>query len=137
MRDPVNAAQVRSDAVFWTAGVDRPFLCYDFVSARVVLSRYTVRTAPDVFNSLEYHAKSWDVEVSDDGIAWQLADRRTGVYLMRGFARAESFDVATQRAGRYVRITMTEETFGDDPNMALSAFELFGTISGFPPVQHE
>ena len=108
---------------------DKPdsWICYDFKALRVAPTGYSIRTAFECF------PRSWVIEVSNDGSAgsWEVVDRRDDNEDLHGSRVTRNFAISAPTRGnfRFVRLRQTGKNHHGDDVLALSALEVFGTLS--------
>jgi hypothetical protein len=127
-----NIVDLRSDSCFlsasrfFTGGIPHMrnnWICYDFKNRRVEVTHYAIRTGSGLC-----HPKSWLLEVSEDGENWEEIDHRDNCTELSGKNRTRIFEVERAGEGRFVRlVNIGKNHYGDDC-LALSAWELFGTV---------
>ena len=115
---------------YWYTNSDpSAFVQLDFKSRWVCVSHYSLQSV----GCNAHHLLSWVIEVSDDGLAWEVIDERNTTEL------AGSSDVVmtyscNKRSDRFARIVRLRRTGKDSNNfdcLVLRAIELFGKLT-FP-----
>jgi hypothetical protein len=102
------------------------WICYDFKERRVAPTHYAIRTY--VGNRGSNHLKSWLVETSADGEAWQEIDHRENNDDLNGTYATRTFPVAKGGPCRLIRlVNIGRNHFGYDCLM-VTAWDVFGSL---------
>jgi hypothetical protein len=117
-----NAADLNSDSLFCSRNKSDSWLCYDFKDRRVILTRYSMRSAFRPF------PKSWVIEGSLNGTSWMQLDKQMNTKDLIGQNRVVSFPVSTVAESRFIKLSMTGNDHSGDSFFCLSAVEFFGTL---------
>jgi hypothetical protein len=124
---PKAAADLTANSVFVSKNEPGQWLCYDFQARRVRLTGYALRSRFDGWVGSN-HPRSWVVEVSPDGAAWAEADRRDDSCELNGTNLVKAFELPRAAEGRCVRLRQTAPAHSGKHFLALSGFELFGSV---------
>jgi hypothetical protein len=124
---PRFAADLTGDNVF--VSVDKPnqWLCYNFAPRRLRVTHYAIRSRFDGWANSN-NPKSWVVEVSPDAENWTLADTQADNDDLNNTNRIKAFELLAPVEGQYVRLRQTAAAHSDKNVLAISGFELFGTL---------
>jgi hypothetical protein len=120
---PKNVADLQTDTWFFSSGEPNQWISYNFRTARVRLTEYSIRTYHG-----NYHLKSWVIEGSDDGQTWTQIDRRSNTNDLNGWDKFRTYGVSTVVETRILRLRQTGKSHSGDDYLAFSAWELFGTL---------
>jgi hypothetical protein len=90
---------------------------------RVQVAYYALRTGTGLC-----HPKSWVVEVSVDGKNWEEIDHKENCNALNGKNKTRIFEVETVGEGRFIRLVNIGKNHYGDNCLALSAWEIFGTV---------
>jgi hypothetical protein len=123
---PRNTADLGTDSYFKSEDEPRQWICFDFKSLRIEPTHYTIRTF--LFDCL----KSWTLEGSDDGVSWTEIDRRENNSDLDDTFAVKTFAVSRSGSFERIRLRQIGPNHGDDIEMRLSAFEVFGAIARLP-----
>ena len=124
---PKNAADLRTDSVYWSLYEENPFICYDFKDLRVIPHKYILRS--------DQHDQpmSWVVEVSDDGTenSWTEIDRRDSNDNLKGKYVTRKFKIPhiPSRGFRFFRLRQTGPNHYGYDDLVLTTLEIIGTLS--------
>jgi uncharacterized coiled-coil protein SlyX len=125
---PQNAADPKSDTNFVSKNQPDSWLQYDFKGRKVKITHYTIRSRFDGFKGSN-NPKSWIVLVSTDGKSWTEIDRRSENDELNAKNAAVVFKVdGDPPEARFVRLQQTGPAHSGKNFLALSAFELFGSL---------
>jgi hypothetical protein len=103
------------------------WLCYDFKNSRVSLTHYSIRTPNPAQN--RHHLKSWVLEVSNDGSNWTEVDRHVDNSDLNGTSLIGTYSILGQvHESRFVRLRQIGKNHSGYDFLAVSGFELFGTL---------
>jgi hypothetical protein len=103
----------------WSKNQPGQWVCLDFQEMRVRPTNYVIRDAK---------LKSWVVEGSADGVAWQLIDKQTdSMALQQEVDRIGVFAVSVNEEFRFVRLTQVAN-HGNYDGLSFFAIELFGLL---------
>jgi hypothetical protein len=123
-----NVVDLGTDSCFTTGVSPIQWICLEFKRHHVKVSHYSIRTFDG--QPGEAHLKSWIVDGSQDGQNWiDLDERRDNDQLNCSNAVA-SFEVTRSALCRFIRIRQAGVNHSGNHRIALSAFELFGSILG-------
>jgi hypothetical protein len=117
-----NAADFTSDPCFWSNGEPDQWVCWDFHKMRIRSTHYAIRSC--WIGPL----RSWVLEGSLDGENWIEIDRRTDNHDLRDIPWTGSFAIANGAESRFVRLTQTGPNHGDEDELLMCGFEIFGTL---------
>jgi hypothetical protein len=95
------------------------WICWDFHELRFRPTHYTIKS---------YLLKSWVVESSLDGEACTEIDRKTENEDFKKGWETASFAVSKSAECRFIRLTQTGKGHDGRDDLALRAFEFFGTL---------
>ena len=123
---PENAVELGTDSCFCSRSEPNSWICCDFRKRRVALVSYSIRSprAPSC-------PKSWVLEVSNDGIVWQVVDHRENNEHLKCACVTHNFDIRAplRESFRFVRLRNTGKNHDANDHLHLSSLELFGTLS--------
>ena len=112
---------------YWVS-VNSPnsFVQFDFKSRRVCLSQYSLMSDGDG----SCHLLKWVLEVSNDGLEWEVVDERNtpdlnGNYIVKTYDCNKRND----RFVRFVRLRQTGKDSSNWDNLLLSQIEFFGELT--------
>ena len=101
------------------------YLQFDFMSRRVCLSAYSLKSAP-----CECHLLSWVIEVSDNGYEWDVVDLRNTHDLEGAFIEKTYYcNRPKNRFVQYIRLLQTGQNSSNCDNLVLSEIEFFGKLT--------
>ena len=128
--EPENAVDFGTDLVFRSANEPNSWICYDFKPRRVTPTSYTIRTYGGG-NGLN-HPKSWVFEVSNDGKAWSVVDRRENTTGLNNCHVTCNFSInpVPQTSFRFLRVRQTGRNHQSTNFLCLTSLEVFGTLFG-------
>jgi len=121
-----NLADLTNDNHFCSSAAQTQSVTYDFKQMNVIPTHYTIRAHCGGQGS--YHMKSWVIEASLDGEAWEAIDRRDNDAHLNGYHFVHSYEVTKIHRARYIRIAQTGPTHDNRYYLGFSAFELFGRL---------
>ena len=126
--EPENAVDLGTDLVFRSANKPNAWICYDFKTRRVIPTSYTIRTYGG--GAGWSHLKSWVFEVSNDGKAWSVVDRRENIAALNGCHVTCNFPInpAPQMSFRFLRVRQTGKNHRAEDYLCLTSLEVFGTL---------
>jgi hypothetical protein len=124
---PRNVADLEARSNFVSENTPGQWVGYYFKGRRLKLTGYGIRSRYDGWANSN-NLKQWVVEVSDDNSTWFEADRRDGNDELNGTDRRASFAVTQTVEGQYVRIRQTGKAHSGKDFLAVSGFEVFGTL---------
>jgi hypothetical protein len=116
--------------MFDSQDLPEQWVCFDFRDMRVTATHYMIRTTGA--GERGPHLKSWVIEGSLDGQRWTELDRKKNDGQLKGRNAYASFAMSTSAEVRMIRLRQTGKNHVGNNYLALSAFEVFGTISGIP-----
>ena len=125
---PKGVADLESDSIYFSDDGNVPWICYDFKGRRVIPKSYTLRSYDNAPGG--FHPRSWDIEVSNDGISWTIVDRRSTNELNNRYV-TRNFEISHVPSDgfRFIRLRISA-VIGGSSNLKLVGFEIFGTIFG-------
>ena len=131
--DPKNVADLDTDSIYCSNDVLDTWICYDFKQMRVTPTSYSIRSHchgyPGYFN-----LKSWVLEVSNDGDAWDVVDSRNDNYELDDENVTCNFQIPEGRCKskyRFIRIRQTGPNHRANLTLyyvTMSSFEVFGRL---------
>ena len=131
--DPKNVADLDTDSIYCSNDVLDTWICYDFKQMRVTPTSYSIRSHchgyPGYFN-----LKSWVLEVSNDGDAWDVVDSRNDNYELDDENVTYNFQIPAGRCKskyRFIRIRQTGPNHRANLTLyyvTMSSFEVFGRL---------
>lgn len=126
--DPKNAVELETDWVFCSANEPNSWICYDFKGARVSPTSYSIRSGS--LGPGSCNPRSWVLEVSNNGIWWDVADQRDDNNSLNDVHVIKNFRVTRQvRSSRYIRLRMSGVNHRGTDGFVISALEIFGGLS--------
>ena len=126
-----NGAQTRYAVEFgtdtWFASEDKPdsWICYDFKERRVTPTSYSIRTGTDNC------PRSWVLEGSNGGGSWEIIDHRDNNFDLKGCLVTHNFQIShpPSKSFSFIRLCQTGKNHDGRDFLALTSFEIFGTLS--------
>ena len=115
---------------YWATESDpSAFVQLDFKSRSVCLSHYSIQSV----GGNAHHLLSWVVEVSDDGLTWEVVDERNTAELAcpNDVVKTYACNKGKPRFARIVRLRRTGKDSNGYDCLVLRAIELFGKLT-FP-----
>jgi hypothetical protein len=125
---PENVVDLETSACFTTGSAVTQWICLEFKRHHVKVSHYSIRTLGG--QPGDDHLKSWVVDGSQDGQNWIDLDQRCDNDQLNGSHAVASFEVTRSALCRYIRIRQVGKNHCGNHRIALSAFELFGSVLG-------
>jgi hypothetical protein len=122
-----NAVDLMADSKFISASGGDQWLCYDFRDRRVEVRHSAIRS---LFNGGLgcAHPKSWVIERSVDGHEWIELDQKRNNPDLNDRNVIRSWPTTRSMKSRYIRLRLTGRSHCGTNILALSSFEVFGTI---------
>jgi hypothetical protein len=118
---------------YWSVNQPNQFLGYDFVSRRLIVREYAIRSTSG--GGVGYnHLKSWVIEVrDDDGTDWIEVDRHENNQDLNRESAVGIFTIQDPIEGRFIRIRQTDvnhyrDSSGAINSLVFSAMEFFGDL---------
>lgn len=103
------------------------YLGYEFVDGVCVnLTGYALKSVP--FEAGSDHPRSWMLEVSNDSQRWTVLNRVKQSPSLNGPNRSYYSTLQNISDWKYVRVRLTDVTWRGTNLLALSGFELYGTV---------
>jgi hypothetical protein len=94
----------------------------------VICNGYSIHTHPiDGIDGI-HHPRSWIIEGSLDGMNWMILDEKQDNNELRESDVWRSFAIGNQASVHQIRLRQTGLNHGGDHRVALSGFEIFGTL---------
>lgn len=131
MAQPENV--LKSDSVFCTENRENQWILFDFISRKINVVNYKIRSIPYQTNS--FHMKSWVVEGSDENNiendeSWTLIDKRENNSLLNKSGAIAVFDVSNSNKAffRFVRIRMIGPNHTNTYVFGFAQIEFFGSL---------
>jgi hypothetical protein len=115
---PKNAADLMTDALFYSEAKKNQWICYDFGLMRVCITHYSIRSASGTA------PREWVTEGSTDGKTWFEMDRRRDDDPLS----VRTFQVSRGDPLRLFRFRQTGTNESGYHALALSSLEVFGTL---------
>jgi hypothetical protein len=115
---------------FCSANQPGQWLCYDFNRFRVTPTHYSVRAHTDGFALGVNHPRSWVVEGSRDGASWTVLDRCKNDGRLAQWGKLATFAIASPVTVKCLRFRLTGRNHQGTNRLAMSALEVFGSLSG-------
>jgi hypothetical protein len=126
--DAKNAANVDANTAFVSLNQPNQWICYDFKDKRITLSHYSIRSRFDGFRGSN-NPKDWVVEGSETGDDWIELDRQTNNEDLNSRNVAKAWELKSGPPLRYVRLRQIGRAHSRKHYLAISSFELFGSLS--------
>lgn len=95
---------------YYQAGKADAWVLFDFKELKVKITSYSIMSNSGGENL--YHLKSWDLEVSNDGVNWTKIDERRDHPKLNGSYATGTFEVRPNDYSRYVRIHQIDDPWG-------------------------
>jgi hypothetical protein len=118
----------RSEKAFCSQNQPGQWLQLDFGNAAVCATHYSIFSRRDIGKD-SLHPKSWVVEVSEDGKAWTIVDRRDDNSDLNGQSAQQTFTITDPKTGRYLRLRQTGPNHRGDNYFSFTKLELFGRLN--------
>jgi hypothetical protein len=120
---PRNVANFAEKSEFWSKNSSEQWIRWDFQKKSILPTHYSVGSG------LGWALRSWVIEGSMDGTNWTELDRRSdNSDLHGGHWTVASFPISHPIECRIIRLTQTGENHRKDLSLAMSVFEVFGTL---------
>lgn len=120
----------RKDMFLETLGLrNDEWLRFDFRDRRVIPTGYTIMSYP--YNENSHHPRLWVIEGSIDNAHWEILDKQDKERSeLRGTNKVHTFNMNHQSSKefRFIRMRLTGKNWLDQQRLALSCFELYGTL---------
>jgi hypothetical protein len=114
-------------AYFQSQNAPNQWVCWAFKGMRIRPTHYTVISCPQEENWC--HPQSWIIEGSMDGRYWSEIDRQVDNHDLNASSSVRSFALTTVKTDcQFIRMTQKGKNHADTDVLALSAFEIFGTL---------
>jgi hypothetical protein len=123
------AADLKNDSVFVSGKDPNQWLAYDFKEKRVRITHYAIRSRFDGWVNSN-NLKSWVIEVSEDGFDWTVVDQKKDNDELNGTNIIKVFGLESEAEGRLVRLRQTGPAHSGKYFIAISGFELYGSVLG-------
>jgi hypothetical protein len=121
-------ADLESSDFFFSEDSPNQWICYEFKRHSVICNGYSIHTHPiDGINGI-HHPRNWIIEGSSDGNNWMILDEERDNNELRESDVWRSFRIGTQANVSQIRLRQTGLNHGGDHILALSGFEIFGTL---------
>ena len=128
-----HVADLGTNAHFQSNDEPNSWICYNFKERRVAPTSYSIRMCCWGF------MRSWVLEVSNDGMNWEVVDRQENSNDLRGAFMTHNFVLSSPPSGsfRFIRLRQTGKNDGGlggcpDDTLILTALEVFGTLTSNP-----
>ena len=120
-----NAANLWTNSCFISEDEPNSWICYDFKSRLVTPTSYSIRSHVGAG-----FPKSWVLEVSNDGHAWTVIDRRDDNEDLRAERVTRNFAISTRlvKGFRFIRLRETGKNHHGDDRLILTAFEILENV---------
>jgi hypothetical protein len=125
---PVNACDLGGASAFVSANQPDQWICYDFKHRRVRLTHYSIRSRFDGFKGSN-NPKSWVVEGSATGESWVTLDVQKDNSEINDKDVTAVWRIHEADDVKLVRLRLTTANHSGKHYLAMSGFELFGSIS--------
>jgi hypothetical protein len=112
---------------FWTDNSPDQWICWDFKSARLFPTHYSLRAE----SGGESHPRHWVLEGSLDGSTWTELDRRADSQITRELM-VVNFTVSTPAEVRMIQFRQTGVNGNNNHYLSLTAVEFFGNLREAP-----
>jgi hypothetical protein len=123
---PQNAADLETTSLFETQSSPDSWICYDFKTMRMAPSHYSIRSY--VWRPGNQHLRNWVLEGSCDGRSWVELDRRSNNTDLNDRSAVRTFPVSHPQDFNMIRLRSTGPDHSGHHYVALSAFEIFGSL---------
>jgi hypothetical protein len=125
------AADLNASSRFVSGFGPGQWLCYDFKARLILLTGYSIRSQVEQGPG-KCHPRHWVVETSMNGTDWTVVDERKDNFDLNDADRSVYFDIhgAHYCVCRFVRLRQTGMCHANNHYLCLTAFELFGDLSG-------
>jgi hypothetical protein len=104
------------------------WICYDLKDRRVICTHYSIRTHPSEGISGLHHPRNWVIEGSIDSEHWIILAEERDNDSLQECNTMKSFQIENQESVCQIRLRQTGLNQGGDYCLALSGFEIYGTI---------
>jgi hypothetical protein len=125
---PANACDLEGNSAFVSANQPNQWICYDFKHRRVRLTHYSIRSRFDGFKGSN-NPKSWVVEGSATGQNWVSLDVKEDNSELNDKGVTAVWKIAEADEVKLVRLRLTTPSHSGKHYLAISSFELFGSIT--------
>lgn len=106
------------------------WLQIDFKTRKVQIDSYLIKSPKSQDSSGACKLKSWKVEVSNDGLKWDMIDERENVSELNGDHKLVFFKIKTiTEPVRFFRIISNQDNWNNSGGFNISKLELFGNIT--------
>jgi hypothetical protein len=119
-----NTANLEDDSCFCSENTPGQWICLDFKTLRIEPTHYTIRAG------YGFYLKNWAVEGSDDGASWTGIDRRENNSDLSKAWDMKTFTVSRSGSFERIRLCQTGPNHWSINQLVLSAFEVFGAVTG-------
>jgi hypothetical protein len=124
---PKFAADLLSNSVFVSTKDPNQWLAYDFKERKVRITHYAIRSRFDGWVNSN-NLKSWVIEVSQDGNDWTIVDEKQDNNDLNGTNLVKAYELKEEVEARQVRLRQTGPAHSGKYFLAISGFEVFGTV---------
>ena len=126
--EPKNVVDLGTNKYFCSKNEPGSWLCYDFKERRVAPTSYSITSVPG--GPASAHPKSWVFEASNDGISWEVIDRRDSNMDLNASKVTCNFSINPKADNnfRFIRIRQTGKNHQDNDLFAFASLELFGKL---------
>ena len=113
----------------YTRAVFAPYWEIDMGVFLVKLTAYSLASGSP--EGLDFHPRTWSLEVSLNGSEWEVVDRRIEDASMTAAAPKQLFNLREKAPpARYIRLLMEDRNEASTFHFAVSGLELYGELNG-------
>ena len=116
-----------NDRVYWSENIRNPHLILSFKDAKVVLTRYDLKTHQPNRGHRGRHLKSWTVSANCDR-KWISINSRRGVEYLNGPGKAHGFLVRGHKPSNQIKLEMTDVNNAGTWELVLCGIQLYGWV---------
>ena len=117
----------RTDNAYWSQNICEPCLTLSFQDAKVVLTRYDLKTYYPGRGDRGRHLKSWTVFANCDGRWISISNWRKSKFL-NGPGKSEGFRVRGHKPSSEIELKMTDVNHAGTWELVLSGIKLYGWV---------
>jgi hypothetical protein len=124
---PKNVADLNFDSAFATSDAPDSWICWDFKEKRVVLTDYSIASASKGMVQ-HFNLRRWVVEGSVDKARWILLDKQDENNELTAKPVTRTYPIKSTEQLQFVRLRQTGKNHNGADNLAISFFEIFGSL---------
>lgn len=97
---------------------------YDFRNLRVQINSYIIKSCSSRIDII----RSWRIEISDDGLEWEIVDQREDETELKQTGGMKLFNIQMTKPFRFIRIITDKTDFNGFDQFSINKLEFFGNI---------